>query len=92
VKKVTDAHAQEVSGIYRSIVVSMLSPMMVILQKKCNWVLDALSYKSIDDLIKALKPAIVDPAILKHNELRLIKRREPKISSASDFIDDKGME
>jgi hypothetical protein len=65
--------------------------MMVDLQKKYNWVLDTLSYKSADDLIKALKPAIIDPAIQKHNELRLIKAREPKIRSASDFIDDKGM-
>jgi uncharacterized protein YjbI with pentapeptide repeats len=65
--------------------------MMVDLQKKYNWVLDTLSYKSIDELIRALKPAIIDPAIEKHNELRLIKAREPKIRSASDFIEDKGM-
>jgi uncharacterized protein YjbI with pentapeptide repeats len=61
--------------------------MMVDLQKKYNWVLDTLSYDSIDTLIKALKPAIIDPAIQKHNELRLIKAREPKIRSAEDFID-----
>lgn len=60
--------------------------MMVDLQKKYNWVL--LSYNSIETLIKALKPAIIDPAIQKHNEFRLIKAREPKIS----FIDDKGLE
>jgi hypothetical protein len=66
--------------------------MMVDLQKKYNWVLDTLSYKSIDDLIKALKPAIIDPAIKRHNELRLIKAREPKIRSANDFIEDKGLE
>src|SRR5207247_3091524 len=66
--------------------------MMVDLQKKYSWVLDTLSYKSIDELIKALKPAIIDPAIQKHNELRLIKAREPKIRSASDFIDDKGID
>lgn len=65
--------------------------MMVDLQKKYSWVLDTLSYKSIDELIKALKPAIIDPAIQKHNELRLIKAREPRIRSASDFIDDKGI-
>ncbi len=65
--------------------------MMVDLQKKYNWVLDTLSYDSIETLMKALKPAIIDPAIQKHNELRLIKAREPKIRSASDFIDDKGM-
>lgn len=66
--------------------------MMVDLQKKYNWVLDTLTYNSIETLIKALKPAIIDPAIQKHNELKLIKAREPKIRSASDFIDDKGLE
>jgi len=65
--------------------------MMVDLQKKYNWVLDTLTYNSIETLIKALKPAIIDPAIQKHNELRLIKARAPKIRSASDFIDDKGL-
>ena len=65
--------------------------MMVDLQKKYPWVLDTLSYSSIETLIKALKPAIIDPAIQKHNELRLIKAREPKIRSANDFIDDKGL-
>jgi hypothetical protein len=66
--------------------------MMVDLQKKYNWVLDTLSYSSIETLIKALKPAIIDPAIRKHNELRLIKAREPKIRSAHDFIEDKGID
>lgn len=61
--------------------------MMVNLQKKYNWVLDALSYDSIDMLINALKPAIIDPAIEKRNELRLIKAREPKIRSAKDFLE-----
>jgi hypothetical protein len=65
--------------------------MMVDLQKKYNWVLDTLSYNSIETLIKALKPAIIDPAIQKHNELRIIKAREPKIRSANDFIEDKGL-
>jgi hypothetical protein len=66
--------------------------MMVDLQKKYNWVLDTLSYRSIDALIQALKPAVIDPAIQKHNELRLIKVREPVIRSAEDFIEDKGMD
>jgi hypothetical protein len=66
--------------------------MMVDLQKKYDWVLDTLSYSSIETLIKALKPAIIDPAIQKHNELGVIKAREPKIGSASDFIDDKGLD
>jgi hypothetical protein len=66
--------------------------MMVDLQKKYGWVLDTLSYNSVETLIKALKPAIIDPAIQKHNELRLIKAREPRIRSAEDFIDDKGLQ
>src|SRR5688500_3480375 len=61
--------------------------MMVDLQKKYNWVLDTLSYKSKEELIKVLKSAIIDPAIQKHNKLRLIKAREPKIRTAEDFIE-----
>lgn len=61
--------------------------MMVDLQKKYNWVLETLEYDSIDTLINALKPAIIDPAIKKHNELRLIKAREPKIRSAKDLLE-----
>ena len=62
--------------------------MMIDLQKKYNWVLDTLSYNSIETLIKALKPAIIDSAIQKHNELRLIKAKESKIRSAKDFLDE----
>jgi len=61
--------------------------MMRDLQKKYNWVLDTLSYDSIDTLVNALKPAIIDPAIEKHNELRLIKARKPKTRSAKDFLE-----
>jgi hypothetical protein len=61
--------------------------MMVNLQKKYNWVLDTLSYSSIEALTKALKPAIIDRAIQKHNELKLIKAQELKIRSAKDFLD-----
>ncbi len=60
--------------------------MMVDLQKKYNWVLDTLTYDSIETLINALKPAIIDPAINKHNELKLIKAKEPRIRSAKDFL------
>jgi hypothetical protein len=60
---------------------------MVDLQKKYNWVMDTLSYNSIETLIKALKPSIIDSAIQKHNELRLIKAKESKIRSAKDFLD-----
>jgi uncharacterized protein YjbI with pentapeptide repeats len=62
--------------------------MMIDLQKY-SWVLGTVSYNSIETLLKALKPAIIDRAIQKHNELRLLKAREPRIVSASDFIDNK---
>jgi uncharacterized protein YjbI with pentapeptide repeats len=61
--------------------------MMVDLQKKYNWVLDTLSYGSIEALLKALKSAIIDPAIKKHHELSLIKARESKNRSVKDFLD-----
>jgi Pentapeptide repeats (8 copies) len=61
--------------------------MMVDLQKKYNWVLDTLSYGSIEALLKALKSAIIDPAMEKHHELRLIKAKESKIRAAKDFLD-----
>jgi hypothetical protein len=35
--------------------------MMVDLQKKYNWVLDTISYDSLDTLIEILKPHIIDP-------------------------------
>jgi hypothetical protein len=60
---------------------------MVDLQKKYDWVMDTLYYDSIEALIKALKPAIIDPAVEKHNELRLIKAQESQIHSAKDFLD-----
>jgi uncharacterized protein YjbI with pentapeptide repeats len=60
---------------------------MIDLQKKYNWVLDTLSYNSIETLLGALKPAIIDPALQKHNELRLIKAEEAKIRSAEDSPD-----
>jgi hypothetical protein len=63
---------------------------MVDLQEIYNWVLDTISYDSMETLIKALKPAIIDPAIKKHNELRLSKAREPKIRSANDLLMIKG--
>lgn len=60
---------------------------MVDLQRKYNWVMDTLYYDSIETLINALKPAIIDPAIEKHNELRLFKAKESKIRSAKGFLD-----
>lgn len=64
---------------------------MVDLQKKYNWVMNTLHYDSIETLLQALKPAVIDPAIEKQNELRLIKAKESKIRLAKDFPD-KGKE
>ncbi len=61
--------------------------MMADLQRKYPWVLDTLTYDSIDTLINLLKPAVIDPAIKKHNELRLNKASNPIIRSAKDFIE-----
>ena len=57
------------------------------LQKKYDWVMDTLYYDSIETLINALKPAIIDPAIEKQNELRVIKAQDAKNRSAKDFPD-----
>ena len=61
--------------------------MLADLHKKYNWVLETRSYDSIDTLMKALKPGIIDPAIKMHYELRLIKARENSIHPLRDFID-----
>jgi hypothetical protein len=60
--------------------------MMANLQTKYDWVLDTIQYDSKETLIKALKPAIIDPAIKKHNELQRIKASKPKILDAKDFL------
>jgi uncharacterized protein YjbI with pentapeptide repeats len=62
-------------------------PMMVDLQKKYNWVLNTVSYSSIETLIKALKPAIIDPAIQKSNKLRFNDAIEQSIRSTKDILD-----
>jgi hypothetical protein len=49
--------------------------------RKYGWVLDTISYDSLDTLIEILKPHIIDPAIKKRDELRLIKAEEPTIIS-----------
>jgi hypothetical protein len=61
--------------------------MMADLHKKYNWVLEPRSYDSIDTLMKALKPGIIDPAIKMHYELRLIKAKEQNIHPLRDFLD-----
>lgn len=60
--------------------------MMVDLQSKYNWVLDTISYDSLDTLIKILKPHIIDPAIKKRDELRIMKATEPTIISGRELL------
>jgi hypothetical protein len=55
-------------------------------------VLETISYDSVETLLKPLKPASIDREIRMHNELQLIKARAPRILSASDFVDDKGLD
>jgi uncharacterized protein YjbI with pentapeptide repeats len=57
------------------------------LQQKYNWVLDTVSYRSAETLLQALKPAIIDPAIKRHNKLEFNKAIEQRITSAKDFLD-----
>ncbi len=65
--------------------------MMVDLQKKYNWVLPTVTYDSMETLIKILKPLIIDPAMKKHNELRIIKAQTPEVISGKNFLN-KGKE
>ena len=60
--------------------------MMVDLQKKYNWVLKTVSYDSQETLMKVLKPLIIDPAMKKRQELRIIKAQKPEIISAKDYL------
>lgn len=61
--------------------------MMVDLQKKYNWVLNTKTYDSIETLMNALKPGIIDPAIEMRNKLRLIKAQEQTNESLRDYLD-----
>jgi hypothetical protein len=60
--------------------------MMVDLQKKYSWVLNTVSYDSKETLMEVLKPLIIDPAMRKRQELRIIKAQEPEIISAKDYL------
>lgn len=62
-------------------------PMMVKMQKKYPWVLDTVFYRSAETLIEALKPAIIDPAIKKHNKLKFNEAIEQRIRSTKDLMD-----
>jgi hypothetical protein len=61
--------------------------MMVNLQNKYDWVLKTVTYDSRDTLIKILKPLIIDPAMKKRNELRLVKAQKPEVISGRDYLD-----
>jgi hypothetical protein len=61
--------------------------MMVDLQKKYNWVLPTKSYDSIETLMAALKPGIIDPAVEMRNKLRVIKAQEQATESLRDYLD-----
>ena len=60
--------------------------MMVDLQKKYDWVLNTITYDSAITLMRVLKPLIIDPAMKKHNELRLIKAQELDVISGRDYL------
>jgi hypothetical protein len=61
--------------------------MMANLQTKYPWVLDTISYDSIEMLMAVLKEGIIDAAIAKHNELRIIKAKEPVVISAKSLLE-----
>ena len=61
--------------------------MMVDLQKKYNWVLPTKTYDSVDTLMQALKPGIIDPAVQMHNKLRLDKAQKQESESLKDYLD-----
>lgn len=61
--------------------------MMVDLQKKYPWVLPTRSYDSIETLMSALKPGIIDPAVEMRNQLRLVKAQEQVTESLRDYVD-----
>lgn len=60
--------------------------MMVDLQKKYPWVLPTRSYDSIETLMSALKPGIIDPAVEMRNKLRLVKAQEQETESLRDYV------
>lgn len=59
--------------------------MMQNLQTKYKWVLETISYRDGDQLIRILKKGIIDRAMQKHDEMRLIKAEQPTVISASQF-------
>lgn len=56
------------------------------LQDKYTWILKTVTYGPVDVLVNSLRSVIIDPAIEKYNELKLIKARDPRVKSATDFL------
>ena len=63
--------------------------MFVDLQKKYDWVLDVLLYDSPANLVKALEPAILIPALEKSAELMARKAQILKTRDIADYLGDK---
>lgn len=61
--------------------------MMVGLHEKHTWVLDTFCYDNSEVLLNALRSSIIDAAITKHNEMKLLKAGLPRIRSATDLLD-----
>jgi len=57
--------------------------------KNGGWVLETIEYDSLETLMGVLKDMIIDPAIKRHNELKVIKASNPEIKSAKDFLKQK---
>lgn len=56
------------------------------LKGKYNWVLEPLTYPSLDVLLQVFKPAIIDRAWEKHQELQIQKAQEVTTLSATEFL------
>ena len=59
--------------------------MMADLKSKYNWVLDTISYDFVETLLDILKEEIIDRAIKKHDELRIIKANIPTVISGKEL-------
>jgi uncharacterized protein YjbI with pentapeptide repeats len=46
------------------------------IEGKYEWVLNTLEYDSVENLIQLLEPAVIEPALLKYNELMLQKAQQ----------------
>lgn len=60
--------------------------MLADLHQKYNWVLPTRSYDSVETLMAALKPGIIDPAVEMKNKLRLVKAQEQVTESLKDYL------